>query len=73
MALATDDEVESEVDWIRVSEIADLCGFTTGTIYRALRAGRFPVPARKISGQWRIRRADVHRLVGLDGQEEADG
>lgn len=52
----------SSLDLLTIREtLADL-RMSERTAYRLLAAGTFPVPAFKVGGQWRVRRADLEAL-----------
>jgi excisionase family DNA binding protein len=52
---------------LSVEETAMLLGETRSTLYRALKAGTFPLPVFRIGGRIRIQRRAVERLIeGLD-------
>lgn len=52
---------------LSVEETAILLGETRSTLYRALRAGTFPLPYFRIGSRIRIPRRAVERLIeGLD-------
>lgn len=52
---------------LSVEETAVLLGETRSTLYRALKAGTFPLPVFRIGGRIRIPRRAVERLI--DGFE----
>ena len=51
-----------------VSEVAELLGVGTSTVYQMLRAGQ--IPARRAGDRWIISRRRVR--VWLDGDDQAD-
>jgi excisionase family DNA binding protein len=53
---------------LSVEETAVLLGETRSTLYRALKAGTFPLPVFRIGGRVRIPRRAVERLI--DGDPE---
>jgi len=41
-------------------------GLSRGTAYALARRGQFPIPLLRLGAQYRVRRADILRTLGID-------
>lgn len=62
-------ERDGDVLTYTVAEAARLARVSVWSYYRGLKEGR--LPGRKVRGQWRVSRKQLHRF--LDGEELASG
>jgi excisionase family DNA binding protein len=60
--------VGSLPEFISTGEAAQLLGYNRQTVTRLCQAGK--IPAKKIIGEWRIKKSDLRRMI--EG-EEGDG
>jgi excisionase family DNA binding protein len=57
--------------FLSVEETAILLGETRSTVYRAVKAGTFPLPVLRIGSRIRIPRSAVERLIAGVAPEES--
>ena len=61
--MGTNPNNKSPRSLLSVEEASVLLGVTRSTLYRAIKAGTFPLPVFRIGQRTRIPRRSVHRLI----------